>query len=228
MRIRIAAAFTSYLGAALVCLGANCASADDFAEHCAALSKQVKVSVVFQDGPVVTDESRDVQALNELSGKRAGTQHNVYGFTHAKPDFRMSVVARAVPDGHGQICAMPDISLSLGFSEMLVYLARELTDPCRRNIVWQHEQEHVNTWKAHLRASAQLLTTILLREVGEARTYASRDEAEAGVRAWTEELVTPWVKRVLATVGEAQQAVDTPASYAAVASRLRTCPRTVR
>ncbi len=220
----MAAKFTSYLAVTLVCLGVSCASADDFAERCSALARQVKVSVAFQDLPVVTDESRNVQALNGLSGKRAGGHHNVYGLTHANPYFRLSVVPRTVMDSHGQICAMPDISLSLGFSEIVVYLARELTDQCRRNVVREHEQEHVNTWKAHLRASAQLLTTILRREVGEPRTYASRGEAEAGVRVWADELVTPWAKRILATVSDAQQAIDTPASYAAVVSRLRGCP----
>lgn len=219
------AKFTSYWVAALVCLGTSCAGADDFAERCKQLAQQVKISVTFEDLPVVTDESRNIQALNGLSGKRASSHHNVYGLTHAKPYFRLSVVPKVISDGHGNICAMPDISIKLGFSELVVYLARELTDRCRRNIIWEHEEEHVNTWRAHLRASAQLLTTILLREVGDSRTYASRDEVEAGIRSWTDELVTPWAKRMIASVIEAQQAIDTPASYAAVASRLRTCPR---
>jgi hypothetical protein len=218
------AKLTSYLAAALVCLGAGCASADDFAERCRELPRQVKITVTFQDRPVITDDSRNVQTLNGLSGKRAGSHPDIQGLTHAEPSFSLSTVPRAVADGRGQICAMPDISLGLGFSEIVVYLARELTDSCRRSIIREHEEEHVNRWKSHLRASAQLLTTILLREVGEPRIYASRDEAEAGVRAWAEELVTPWVKRILATVGDAQQALDTPASYAAVASRLRLCP----
>lgn len=223
----MAAEFTSYLAVGLVCLGASHANAHDFAERCRELSQRVTIAVTFQDRPVVTDESRSIQALNGLSGKRAGSLHNVYGLTHAEPYFRMSVVPRAVADGHGQICAIPDISVSLGFSEIVVYLARELTDRCRRNIIREHEEEHVNTWKAHLRASAQLLTTILLREVGEPRTYASSEEAVAGTRAWAGELVTPWAKRILANVAEAQQAIDTPTSYASVRQRLRTCPRAV-
>jgi hypothetical protein len=218
----------SYLAAALVCLGARCAVADDFAERCMQLARQVRISVTFEDLPVVTDDSRNVQALNALSGKQPGSNHNVYGLTHAKPYFRLSVVPKAISDGQGTFCAMPDISIKLGFSEMVVYLARELTDGCRRNVIRDHEEEHVNTWRAHLRASAQLMTTILHREVGDSRTYASRDEVEAGIRSWAEELVTPWAKRMIASVGEAQRAIDTPTSYAAVASRLRTCPRRAR
>jgi hypothetical protein len=218
--------FTSYLSVALICLSANSAGADDFEKRCKELSQRVKVSVTFQDRSVVVDQFRNIEALNGLSGKRLGSHHNVYGLTHAEPYFRLNVVPRAFADGHGQICAIPDISLSLGFTEMVVYLARELTDQCRRDVIWQHEEEHVKTWKAHLRASAQLLTTILRRELGEPRIYFSRDATEAGVRLWADELVVPWVKRVLATVAEAQQAIDTPASYSAVLSRLRTCPGT--
>jgi hypothetical protein len=214
--------------AALVCLGARCAIADDFAERCTQLTQQVRISVTFEDLPVVTDESRDVQALNGLSGKQASSNHNVYGLTHAKPYFRLSVAPKVISDGRGNYCAMPDMAIQLGFSAMVVYLARELTDGCRRTVIWDHEMEHVNTWRAHLRASAQLLRTILLREVGEARTYASRDEVEAGLRSWTNELVAPWAKRMIDSVGEAQRAIDTPVSYAAVASRLRTCPRRAR
>lgn len=216
--------FTSYPAAALICIGATVACADDFAKQCGELPQQVKIAVTFQDRAVVIDESRDVQALNGMFGKRAGGQHNVYGLTHADPNFRVGVVPRAVVNGRGQICAMPDISLVLGFSEIVVYLARELVDSCRRNIIREHEDEHVNTWKAQLRASAQLLTTILIRDVGEPRIYASRDEAEAGIRTWADELVTPWAKRIIETVREAQGAIDTPTSYAAVVGRIRNCP----
>lgn len=214
--------------AVLACLGTTCANAENFAERCGELSRQAKISVTFEDRPVVEDDSRNVQALNGLAGKPAASNHNVYGITHAKPYFRLNVVPRVISDGQGNLCAMPDISVRLGFSEFVVFMARDLTDRCRRNVIREHEEEHVNTWRSHLRASAQLLTTILLREVGDARMYASRDDAEAGIRSWVDALVGPWAKRVFASVVEAQQAIDTPASYAAVASRLRTCPSRVR
>ena len=221
------ATFAPRLAVALVFLGAGCARAD-YTESCADLVKQAKISVVFQDRSVLTDESRSIQALNGLSGKRAEGRHSVYGLTRAQPYFRVSAAVRAVMDNDRPVCAVPDISVDLGFSEIVVYLARELTDPCRRSVIRDHEDEHVNTWKAHLRASAQLLTTALQREVSNPRTYASPDEAEAGIRAWAAELVAPWAKRLLDSVIEAQHAIDTPASYAAVEARLRACPRTRR
>jgi hypothetical protein len=118
--------------------------------------------------------------------------------------------------------------IELGFTEFVVYLAKELTDPCHKDIIRQHEQDHVNTWKSQMRASAQLLTTVLRRDMGEARYYMSRGEAEAAVRAWASELAAPWLKRMLDSVTAAQNAIDTQVSYDTVTSRLRTCGQAVR
>jgi hypothetical protein len=202
--------------------------AQDFNDRCAQLAAQAQISVTFQDRQVDSDDSRNIQALNGISGKPAGSNHNVYGLTYANPQFRMQVKPRAISDAGGSICAIPDLSIELGFSEFIVYLAKELTDPCQRDIIRQHEQEHVNTWKSHLRASAQLLTTVLRNNLGEPRRYASREEAEAGIRAWAGELVAPWAKRIITSVSEAQGSIDTPVSYGIVASRLRTCGQAVR
>jgi hypothetical protein len=204
------------------------AHADDFAGRCAQLPQQAKIAVVFHDREVTTDTSRNVQELNRMSGKPPGDYHNVYGITHAKPSFRMQVTSRMVADDAGRICAIPDMVIELGFSEFVVYLAKELTDPCHQDIIRQHEQDHVNTWKSQLRASAQLLTTVLRRDIGEARYYASREETEAGIRAWATELAAPWLKRILDTVTAAQGAIDTRVSYDTVTSRLRTCGQRIR
>jgi hypothetical protein len=212
----------------LIWMFAGGAHADDFAARCAQLPQQEKIAVVFQDRRVMTDDTRNIQELNRMSGKPAGDYHNVYGLTHAKPSVSVQVALRAVADGGGRICAMPDIAIELGFSEFVVYLAKELTDPCRQDIIRQHEQEHVNTWKSQLRASAQLLPAVLRRNIGEARVYTSREEAEAGVRAWAAELVAPWLKRIVDSVTAAQGSIDTQVSYGIVTSRLRTCGQAVR
>jgi hypothetical protein len=214
--------------AALTLVLAGNAFADEFGERCAQLAQQTKIAVTFQDRQVDSDDSRTIQALNGISGKTAGDNHNVYGLTRANPTFRLQVTPRLIADAGGPICAVPDIAIELGFSEFMVYLARELTDPCQREIIRQHEQEHVNTWKSHLRASAQLLTTALRNNLGEARRYATREETEAGLRTWTNELVAPWAKKILAAVTEAQKSIDTPVSYGIVASRLRTCGQAMR
>lgn len=208
--------------AALAGLAAGGAGAQEPSARCAELARDAKISVAFQAGPVARDDSLDVQALNRLAGKRAHENHNVFGLTHASPYFRFRAAAQLRADGDGY-CAAPDLAIELGYSEMKVYLARELTDPCRREIIRQHEQEHVDTWTAHLRASARLLQTALEGEPAEARYYASRELAEAGIRAWAEERVAPWAARIAASVVEAQRAIDTPVSYAAVARRLRDC-----
>ena len=204
------------------------AHADDFTERCAQLPQQAKITVVFHDRQVIADDTRNVQELNRMSGRPAGDHHNVYGLTHAKPVYRLQAAPRTIADGGDRICAVPDIAIELDFSEFVVYLAKELIDPCHQDIIRQHEQEHVNTWKSQLRASAQLLTTVLRRDIGEARYYTSREETEAGVRAWAVEVAAPWLKRALDSVMAAQGAIDTPVSYGSVTSRLRTCGQNIR
>jgi hypothetical protein len=207
---------------------AGSASAQEFAERCAQLPQQAKIAVVFLDQQVLTDDTRSMQQLNRLNTRGTADYHNVYGVTYAKPAFRLVATPRMVGDGAGRICALPDMTIELGFSEFVVYLAKELTDPCHKDIIRQHEQDHVNTWKSQMRASAQLLTTVLRRDLGDARYYASQAEAEPAVRAWAAELAAPWLKRMLDSVTAAQNAIDTPVSYDTVTSRLRTCGQTVR
>jgi len=163
-----------------------------------------------------------------MGGRPPDDLHNVYGLTHANPVYRLQVAPRTIADGGDRICAVPDIAIDLGFSEFVVYLAKELVDQCRQDIVRQHEQEHVNTWKSQLRASAQLLTTVLRRDIGEVRYYTSREETEAGVRAWAAEVAAPWLKRAIDSVIAAQRAIDTPVSYGSVTSRLRNCGQRIQ
>ena len=164
----------------------------------------------------------------DMGGRPPDDLHNVYGLTHANPVYRLQVAPRTIADGSDRICAVPDIAIDLGFSEFVVYLAKELVDQCRQDIVRQHEQEHVNTWKSQLRASAQLLTTVLRRDIGEVRYYTSREETEAGVRAWAAEVAAPWLKRAIDSVIAAQRAIDTPVSYGSVTSRLRNCGQRIQ
>ena len=73
-----------------------------------------------------------------------------------------------------------------------------------------------------------MLPLVLRRELGDARIYGSRDEADTAVRTWTTEVVSPWLKRIADAALEAQQAIDTPISYASVVGRMRTCPPPAR
>ena len=214
--------------AQLYCSLTGAAYADEFAERCALLSQQRTINVAYRDSPVASDATRSTSELNRIGGVAAGEYHNIYGMTFAKPQFVMQVTPRAFIDADGRICALPEIAIQLGFSAFAVYLAKELLNPCHREVIREHEQEHVTTWKSHLRASAQLLATVLQQNRGEARIYASREETEAGVQAWARELVAPWSQRVLQSVEEAQKSIDTQVSYDRVTSRLRACARTMR
>lgn len=188
---------------------------------------QARIAVTFRDREVVGDTTKSVADLNRVAGNRRPENHNVYGLTFANPDFKMVARPLTVDTGDG-FCAVPEIRINLGLSDFRVYLARELTDPCQQAIIREHEEEHVKTWRSQLRAGAQLLATTLRNNAGPPRYYASAKEAEAGVNAWSLELVTPWIQRILVSVRAAQASIDTQTSYDSVTSRLRSCGRAVR
>lgn len=210
---------------AALCCSASFAWAQEIASACDS-NLQARIEVRFHDREVLTDGRLTVTELNRIAGSRE-ENHNVYGLTYANPDLKMKV-RPLVADAGNATCAVPDISIDLGFSDFRVYLAKELMDPCQQAIIRQHEEEHVSTWRSQLRASAQLLTAALRNEAGPPREYANRAQAEAGVNQWSIELVTPWMKRLLAGVRSAQAAIDTQVSYDIVQSRLRTCGQAVR
>ena len=81
------------------------AFADDFSARCSELPQQAKIAVTFRDRPVDSDDTRTIQELNRIAGRPAGDYHNVYGLTHAKPDFKMQVAPRILVADDGRVPA---------------------------------------------------------------------------------------------------------------------------
>ncbi|TVO59854.1 hypothetical protein [Denitromonas ohlonensis] len=211
------------LAACLTALPASAAS-PDFAARCNALAAAANVRVVFEDHPVAYDNRHDTAALGRRSGAAASRNHSVLGVTHATPQSRLEVTARALVDTDGRVCAAPDITLHLGFSEMTVSLARELSTDCQRRVVGAHEQQHVAIWRNHYRAGARLIETRLRQGPPKPLYFASRQAMQRGLSVQIKARVAPWLARLDAGVGAAHASIDSPASYREVESRMRACP----
>jgi hypothetical protein len=119
---------------------------------------------------------------------------------------------------------VPDVSVKLGFAAMRVYLARELQDSCRRNIVREHELEHVSTWRSHFRIGGRMLEEPLRTAFSQPRYYASQTQASADLKPWVEGALKPFEKQLMNGATAAQRAIDSPASYQRVSQRLHACP----
>lgn len=82
-----------------------------------------------------------------LAAATAGANHLVQGLTYGQA--RMAYTLRSVSpsDAAGAVCVVPSMQVTVGLSDLTVYLARERVPPCRRAMVEAHEQEHVAHWR---------------------------------------------------------------------------------
>ena len=200
------------------------AQADNFEQRCERLARTASVSVVFEDTPVTWDTRRSAEELKKLGPTQGNPYHTVLGLTHAQPTANLQVSHRSLTHPEGGTCIVGDVRLTLSFAELRVYLATELTNPCRRHIVEEHEAEHVRIYRTHVRAGARLAEP-LIKKMLTLPIYASDAEAaEAELRRHTHEVVMPIAARITKVAMAANLEIDTPASYREVTARLRACP----
>ena len=215
---------TGLLAALLIGSSGAVAAEDGFGAACDKLAGEARIEAIFEDRPVTRDESRGLDELKRLAQSRSSRYHHVLGLTRAEPSVDVDFSARFLDAGDGRACAVPSLKIRLGFSVLRVYLAQELADPCRRRFVLEHEQEHVETWRAHFRAGARMLTPVLQARLARAYRFDSQAAAATGLRPLVEAQVGPLLQKLQDGVGAAQQQIDSAASYARVEARLRSCP----
>lgn len=202
------------------------ASAADagFAQRCEALANQAQVSVAFEDRPITRDDTRSREQLRNMSQREGAANHSVYGLTYAQARMAYTLRSTALTGPDGAVCVVPSLSVTVGLADLTVYLARELTQPCRRAIVEAHEQEHVAVWRTHLRAGARLLEPVLRNTLARPFHFASMADAQTGLRQQIDAALAPLTRNLHDGIVLANRNIDSPSSYQAALQRLNTCP----
>lgn len=214
-----------FIAGGLAIVQAQVHAADtDFDRRCDALAAQARVSVVFEDRPIARDDSRTRAQLRNLSHSGGAAHHHVYGLTYAQARMGYSMRSTALADPAGSVCVVPSLTVTLGLSDLTVYLASELVQPCRRAIVEAHEQEHVAVWRAHLRAGARLLEPVLRDALARPFRFASMADAQTGLRQQIDATLAPLTRNLQEGILQANRDIDSPAAYQAAAQRLNACP----
>jgi hypothetical protein len=196
----------------------------DFDQRCDALVAQARVSVVFEDRPITRDDTRTREQLRNLSQRVGAANHHVYGLTYAQARMGYAMRSTALADPAGGVCVVPSLTVTLGLSDLTVYLARELVQPCRRAIVDAHEQEHVAVWRTHLRAGARLLEPVLRDALARPFRFASMADAQTGLRQHIDATLAPLTRNLQDGILQANRDIDSPGAYQAASQRLNTCP----
>jgi hypothetical protein len=207
----------------LVAVQAFAADAD-FVQRCEAVAAQARVSVVFEDRPITRDDTRTREQLRNLSQRGGSANHHVYGLTYAQARMGYEMRSTALADPAGGVCVVPSLTVTLGLSDLTVYLARELVHPCRRAIVDAHEQEHVAVWRTHLRAGARLLEPVLREALARPFHFTSMADAQTGLRQQIDATLAPLTGDLQQGILQANRDIDSPASYQAASRRLNACP----
>lgn len=195
-----------------------------FAQRCEALAIQARVSVEFEDRPITRDDTRSREQLRNLSQRGGVANHSVYGLTYAQARMAYALRSTALTGPDGAICVVPSLTVTVGLGDLTVYLARELTEPCRRAIVEAHEQEHVAVWRTHLRAGARLLEPVLRDTLARPFHFASMADAQTGLRQQIDAALAPLTRNLHEGIVLANRDIDSPASYQAASQRLNACP----
>lgn len=209
----------------LFCMMSIFAVAAEAQVACDQLAQMAVVKVIYQDLVVSEDVTRPLDYLQSLSGKSMDRNHHVLGLTHADPilSYEVKAIMSATPDG--KVCMVPEVTIRAGFSAMQVYLAREIEGDCRRQIIREHEFEHVSTWKSYLRAGSKMMELPLTRAFSKPQIYDTVSQAEQDLRPWVQKIIQPMEQKLMESAALAQREIDSPLSYNYVETRLRSCPR---
>lgn len=207
----------------LTCIQA--ANAEDIDPRCEKLIPHASVTMEYSEPTVkeLTTQSKD--EVKRLAKKSHMPNQTVYGLTRGRPEVEYSVNRARINLRGGQVCIVPRVIVKGGFSDMTVHLAHELLkNPCQLALIRDHEMEHVNIWRSHLKAGMHLMQKPLQAKFSVPRMYPSAQAADADLRGWIVDTIDPMMQQLFQNITKAQMEIDSPMSYQLVMEELKACP----
>lgn len=160
------------------------------------------------------------RTLTNLGQKLARPGTTVLGLTRGNAIVKFETSLPSIVDASGRWeCTSPQLTVSLGFKPMTVYVAREFpAGSCAYNEIYQHEQRHVKTYQEHLDGIEKaVLETLNRRFATQGPWRGPTGETAARLQQELDERWLPYIQREIGRVEEAQALIDTPEEYARVA-----------
>ncbi|MBK1681394.1 hypothetical protein [Rhodocyclus tenuis] len=169
--------------------------------------------------PVTLNTQFGYRELTHLGAAIARPGDQVLGLTRGTAVVRVSTRTPSYTDATRRWeCASPQLTLSYGFSPMLVYVAKEFpVGSCAYDEIYRHEQRHVSTYQKHLESIEQELSETLNRRFATNRPWRGpAGQTAVQLQQELNERWLPYLKRQIERVDAAQALIDTPAEYARV------------
>jgi hypothetical protein len=190
-----------------------------WADECDQLPKP-SVVVKRLDERFAVNTQQGYKALTHLGSAITRPGNQVLGLTSGKAIARFSSNTPAYLDRSGQWeCTSPQLTLTLGFSPMTVYVAEEFPEGgCAYQEIYQHELRHVKTYQDHLAKIEKDISDTLSRRFATGTPWRGpAGQTRARLQQELDERWLPYVQREIRRADAEQALIDTPEEYARVA-----------
>lgn len=201
------------------------ANPPDFVKECANLAATARIEVLFEDGQITRNNRLGSLELKRMSSFDASPYHSVLGLTHARPDLSIESSTRILSASDGRACTVPSLSVKLRFSELEVFLARDIPDECQRRFVEAHEMEHVAIWRTHFRVGAKMIQNRMQAQFSKPLFAANKRELERELKSQIENELRSLLSALHDGARAANLQIDSAAAYQSANNQMmQTCP----
>ncbi|MFZ4537722.1 hypothetical protein [Propionivibrio sp.] len=204
---------------ALVFLLAIIFSGPGWPDECDKLPKP-SITVKRLDERITVNTQHSYKVLNHLGSALARPGKQILGLTRGNASVRFASNISLYVDRTGRWeCASPQLTVTLGFSPMTVYVAKEFPEgSCAYKEIYQHELRHVKAYQAHLAGIEKEVTDTLQRRFDGGSIWRGPvGQSSAQLRRELDERWLPYIRREIGRADEAQALIDSPEEYARVA-----------
>lgn len=194
-------------------------SSPGWADECDQLPKP-SVTLKHIDDKLTVDTQQGYKVLNHLGSALARPGTQVLGLTRGRAITHLATNTPYYRERSGRWeCASPQLTLTIGFSPMTVYVAKEFPPgSCAYNEIYQHELRHVKTYQAHLAGIEKELGETLNRRFATGTPWRGpAGQTRSRLQAELDERWLPYIQREINRADEAQALIDTPEEYARIA-----------
>ncbi len=207
----------SRLAALLLAAGPLSAAGED---ACAQLPKPSVTVKRLEDPAIRYNTEYGYRTLTNLGRDKLQPGGQVLGLTRTQSIAQFSLTTPTLVDASQRYeCASPQITLSIGFRQMTVYVGREFPkDSCAYKEILEHEMRHVKAYQEHLASVEKLLQEDIARRFATDDVWrGAAGSSLARVSRELDERWLPYVNRQLHKVEAAQALIDAPEEYARLA-----------
>lgn len=194
-------------------------SGSSWADECEQLPKP-SVTVRLIEESLTFNSQYSYKSLSNIGASLTRPGHQVLGLTRGNAVVRFSASTPIHFDRTGRWeCASPQLVLSVGYSPLTVYVAKEFPEgSCAYKEIYEHELRHVKTYQNHLKAIEKALAETLNQRFATGGPWRGpAGQTAARIQREIDERWIPYVKREIGRVDAAQALIDTPEEYARVA-----------